>query len=284
MKKRPLTRRDFLKLAGVGTAVVVPSALGYGVFRSAQGEYPVERSPYVETVHTSNLDGSVPILLIVNRESANPFGIYLGEILRAEGVNCFHTADLSSIQGGLLEKYDIVVLAETPLSASQAEMLEGYVARGGRLVGMRPDDRLGSVFGVERSEGDISEGYIKTESSHPAGEGINPSTLQFHGSANLYRLAGAQTVAWLYTDRDTSSENPAVTLNVSGDGMTALFAFDLAKSIAYTRQGNPEMINQDVDGLNGVRTVDMFLDWIDLERIEIPQADEQQRLFVHILS
>jgi hypothetical protein len=284
MKKRPLNRRDFLKLAGVGTAVVVPSALGYGVFRSAQGEYPVEGSPYVEDLYTANLDGSVPILLIVSPNSPNPFGIYLGEILRAEGVNCFHTADLSNVQSGLLEKYDIAILAETPLNAAQAEMFEAFVARGGKLVSMKPDDRLGSIFGVERSEGNISEGYVKTESSHPASEGINPSTLQIHGTANLYQLVGAQAVAWLYTDRDKASEYPAVTLNETGAGMSVAFAFDLAKSIAMMRQGNPEQVNQDVDGLNGVRTVDMFKGWIDLERIEIPQADEQQRLFVNLLS
>ena len=284
MKKRALSRRDFLKLAGLGTAIAVPSALGYGVFRSAQGEYPVEGSPYVENLLTTNLDGSVPILLIVNKDSANPFGMYLGEILRAEGINCFHTADLSSVQSGSLEKYDIAILAETPLSAAQAEMFEAFVARGGRLVGMRPDDRLGSVLGLQRGEGNISDGYVKTESSHLASKGINPATLQIHGDANLYKLAGAQAVAWLYTDRDTASEYPAVTVNETGDGMTVTFAFDLAKSIATMRQGNPEMANQDVDGLNGVRTVDMFKGWIDLERIEIPQADEQQRLFVNILS
>jgi len=284
MKKRSLSRRDFLKLAGVGTAIAVPSALGYGVFRSAQGEYPFEGSPYVENLLTTNLDGSVPILLIVNRDSQNPFGIYLGEILRAEGVNCFHTADLSNVQSGSLEKYDIAILAETPLNAAQADMFEAFVARGGRLVSMKPDDRLGSVFGLERSGGSISEGYIKTEASHPASDGINPSTLQFHGSADLYQLAGAQTAVWLYSDRDTASEYPAVTVNETGKGMTVAFAFDLAKSIAYMRQGNPEKVNQDIDGLNGVRTVDMFVDWIDLERIEIPQADEQQRLFVNILS
>ncbi|NWG07505.1 MAG: twin-arginine translocation signal domain-containing protein [Chloroflexi bacterium] len=284
MKKRPLSRRDFLKLAGVGTAIVVPGALGYGVFRSAQGEYPVEGSPYVENLLTEPLDGSVPILLIVNGDSPNPFGLYLGEILRAEGINCFHITDLSTVQAGSLEKYDIAILAETPLSAAQAEMFEAFVARGGRFVGMRPDSRLAPIFGWERSDGTLSEGYIKTESSHPAGEGIDPSTLQFHGAADLYQLAGAQTVAWLYTDRDTASEYPAAALNEFGAGMTVAFAFDLAKSIALMRQGNPELANQDVDGLNGVRTVDMFKGWIDLERIEIPQADEQQRLFVNLLS
>lgn len=284
MIKKAVSRRDFLKLAGVGTAVVLPGALGYAVFRSAQGEYPFEGSPYVENLLTTNLDGTVPILLIVNKDSVNPFGIYLGEILCAEGVNCFHTADLSEVGSGSLEKYDIAILAETALSAAQAEMFEAYVTRGGRLVGMKPDDRLGSIFGLERIEGDLSEGYVKTESGHPASQGVNPSTLQLHDSANLYQTAGAQTIAWLYKDRDTASEYPAVTFYETGDGKTVAFAFDLAKSIAKMRQGNPNMVNQDVDGLNGVRTVDMFKDWIDLDRIEIPQADEQQRLFVNILS
>ena len=284
MKRKPLTRRDFLKLAGVGTAVILPTTLGVGVYRSALGDYPSERSPYVENIYTTRLDGSVPILLIVNKDSNNPFGIYFTEILRAEGSNCFHTTDLSSLQPDTLEKYEIAILAETALNAAQAEMIEAFVARGGRLVGMKPTERLGAIFGLERSEGTLSEGYIKTESNHPASKGINPSTLQFHGSADLYNIAGAQAIAWLYSDRDTATEHPAIAVNTFGDGLAVSFTFDLAKSIAYMRQGNPQHINQDDDGLDGVRSVDMFVDWIDLERIEIPQADEQQRLFVKIIS
>ena len=285
MKKRTFSRRDFLKLAGVGAAVAVPAgALGYNVFRSAQGEYPLEGSPYVENPFTSNLDGSVPILVVVNQDSPNPFGLYLTEILRAEGLNCFHTTPLSDLQAGSLERYDIAILAETPLTTGQAEMFTEFVARGGRLVGMRPDPRLGPVFGWERIEGSISSGYLKTESDHPASEGIASSTLQIHGDADLYQVAEATVVARLYTDRATASEYPAVTVNTSGSGLAVAFAFDLAKNIAYIRQGNPELANQDVDGLAGVRTVDMFKGWIDLERIEIPQADEQQRLFANLLS
>ena len=285
MKKRTLSRRDFLKLAGVGAAVAVPAgALGYNVLRSAQGEYPAEGSPYVENLFTETLDGSVPILLVVNQDSPNPFGLFLTEILRAEGINCFHTAPLVSLQAGSLERYDIAILAETPLNAAQAEMFTEYVARGGRLVGMKPDPRLGPVFGWERSDGSISHGYLKTESDHPAGKGIQSSTLQLHADADLYQLAGAQAAAWLYTDRDTASQYPAVTLNEPGSGMAVAFAFDLAKNIAYIRQGNPDLANQDVDGLAGVRTVDMFKGWIDLDRIGIPQADEQQRLFANLLS
>jgi len=281
--KKKLSRRDFLKLAGLGTVIAVPSAWGYCVFRSAQGELPPEFSPYAATSLTTNLDGSVPLLLIINQEAQNPFGIYLGEILRAEGIVCFHTADLSDIQVGVLEKYDIVILAETPLNVPQAKMFEEFVSRGGSLVGMKPDDRLGTIFGVERSEGDISEGYLKTETSHPVSEGINSSTLQFHGDAKTYSLAGAQAIAWLYTDRNTASENPAVAINFHGKGLASIWAFDLAKSIAYTRQGNPKFSNQERDGHPYIRVTDMFVDWVDLERIGIPQADEHQRLFIKVL-
>ena len=281
--KRKLSRRDFLKLAGVGTAVVVPTALGVGVYRTALGEVPSKQSPYVEIAHNDNLDGSVPILLIVDKGSAHPFGMYLTEILRAEGVNSFHTTDLSTLESASLEKYDIAILAETQLNLAQAGMFEAYVTRGGHLVSMKAADGLDAVFGVERSDGMLSRGYIKTEPSHPACTGINPSTLQIHDMADLYTLVDAQPIAWLYSDRDTATENPAITINQFGEGFAVLFAFDLAKSIAYMRQGNPDLANQDIDGLNGVRTVDMFVDWIDLERIQIPQADEQQRLFVNIL-
>jgi hypothetical protein len=283
MTRKSLSRRDFLKLAGAGTAVV-GTTLGVGVYRTALGEVPMERSPYAEITHTIELDGSVPILLIVDDGLTNPFGMYFTEILRAEGVNCFHTTDLSTLQPASLEKYEITILAESSLNATHAAMFESYVTRGGRLVSMKAADGLEAVFGVERGEGTVSEGYIKTESSHPASAGINPSTLQIHDTAILNTLAGAQPVAWLYSDRGTATEYPAISINSFGEGFSVLFAFDLAKSIAYMRQGNPEIANQDMDGFSGVRTVDMFVDWIDLERIHIPQADEQQRLFVNILA
>jgi hypothetical protein len=281
--KRKLTRREFLKLAGAGAAVLAPAALGVEVYRDALGEVPAERSPYVQIAHTASLDGSVPLLLVVNRDSANPFGMYFTEILRAEGLNCFHTANLSTLQPDSLQRYEVVILAETSLNAAQREMFSAYVSRGGRLVSMRPAEGLESVFGVERSAGVFLEGYLKTDPAHPAAAGINPSSMQIHGESHLFTLAGAQPLAWLYADRDTPTENPAITFNAFGAGLAVAYAFDLAKSIALMRQGNPKLIDQDNDGLPGVRTVDKFAGWIDLDRIHIPQADELQRLFVNLL-
>ncbi|MCI0553443.1 MAG: twin-arginine translocation signal domain-containing protein [Anaerolineae bacterium] len=280
--KQKISRRDFLKLAGAGAAV--SAALGYAILRESDGDPIIERNPYSVGGHTAKLDGSVPILILTSRRSPNRFGAYLDEILRAEGLNCFHTADVSSLGLESIRQYDIVLLAEMPLNKTQIETFEAYVAQGGRLVCMRPVKGLESAIGVEKFESTLSNGYLKTEESHPTSAGINQSTMQFHGLADLYKIVGAKAVAWLYTDRVTPSANPAITMNRFGEGLAVAFSFDLAQSVALMRQGNPELANQDLDGLDGPRTIDMFLGWIDLERIHLPQADEQQRLLVNLLN
>src|SRR5438477_464633 len=75
--------------------------------------------------------------------------------------------------------------------------------------------------------------------AHPVGAGITPQTLQVHGLADRYALAGAASLASLYSSATASTPYPAATLNRYGAGYAAAFAYDLARSVAYTRQGNP---------------------------------------------
>ena len=72
-----------------------------------------------------------------------------------------------------------------------------------------------------------------------------------------------------------------------------MFAYDLARSVVYTRQGNPAWAGQEQDGLRPVRPDDLFYgnkvgdpqaDWVDPQKIAIPQADEQQRLLANLIS
>jgi hypothetical protein len=118
--------------------------------------------------------------------------------------------------------------------------------------------------------------------------------MQFHGVADRYTLSGATAVATLYSDRDTATANPAVTLrNVGANGGQAMaYTYDLARSVVFTRQGNPAWVGQDRDGISPIRTNDLFFggmvgdlkpDWIDTNRIQIPQADEQQRLLANLI-
>ncbi len=101
-------------------------------------------------------------------------------------------------------------------------------------------------------------------------------------------------VATLYSDATHSTAFPAVTLltGTSGSGSTAAFAYDLARSVVYTRQGNPAWSGQERDGFAPVRSDDLFFgaksgdvqpDWVDLSKVAIPQADEQQRLLANLI-
>ena len=75
-------------------------------------------------------------------------------------------------------------------------------------------------------------------------------------------------------------------------GQAAAFTYDLARSVVYTRQGNPAWSGQERDNDNPIRSDDLFFgnaangepDWIDFTKVAIPQADEQQRLLANLVT
>ncbi len=234
-----------------------------------------------------------PILILAN--AGNPFGKYFAEILRNEGLNAFSVAELSALDATLLDAYDFVILGETALSAADVGLLDTWVNAGGQLLAMRPDAQLASLLGLSGPTGTLAEGYLQIDTGHPAGSGLVGETLQFHGTADLYALAGAIAVATLYSDATTPTSSPAVSVHpVGGNGGHAIaFTYDLARSVVYTRQGNPAWTGQERDGTPPVRSDDLFYgaaagdpqtDWIDLDKVAIPQADEQQRLLVRLMA
>ena len=103
-------------------------------------------------------------------------------------------------------------------------------------------------------------------------------------------------MARLYSDAATATSDPAVSLRDvgTGGGQAAAFAYDLARSVVYTRQGNPAWAGQKRDGTaNGIRANDLFYgakagdvqpDWVDMSKIAVPQADEQQRLLANLIT
>ena len=234
-----------------------------------------------------------PILVIAN--SGNSFSRYYDEILRAEGLNEFTATDITNVTPSLLAEYDVAILGDGPLSVTQAQTLSNWVEAGGNLVAMRPDAKLAGLLGISSAGGTLGNAYLKVDTSTTPGAGIVGDTIQFHGTADRYTTAGAQTVATLYSDASTSTSNPAVTLREVGEngGHAAAFTYDLAKSVVYTRQGNPAWNEDERDGISPVRSDDLFYgakegdeqpDWVDSEKIQIPQADEQQRLLTNLVE
>ena len=195
----------------------------------------------------------------------------------------------------MLAQFDVVVLGEAPLSAAQVTTLTGWVNGGGNLVAMRPDKQLACLLGLTDAGTTLTNAYLQVATGSAPGTGIVGSTIQYHGTADRYTLNGATSVATLYSTATTATSNPAVTLRSVGanGGQAAAFTYDLARSVVYTRQGNPAWAGQERDGVNGIRPDDLFYgaragdvqpDWLDTNKIAIPQADEQQRLLLNLIT
>ena len=116
---------------------------------------------------------------------------------------------------------------------------------------MRPDKKLARLLGLA---GRRRHGSDEVERHERRGRGERREHA-FHGSADLYGLAGASPVATL------DSGQPAVALRDVGaaGGQAAAFTYDLARSVVYTRQGNPAWAGTERDGnAEAIRSDDMF--------------------------
>lgn len=234
-----------------------------------------------------------PILVVHN--SSNPFSLYTTEILRAEGLNEFDVKEISEVNASMLTNYNIVVLGEMSLSATNVTDFTNWTNNGGTFIAFKPDAQLSSLLGISTAGGILSNQYLLINTTSGPGNGIVNQTIQFHGVADQYTLNTATSIATLFSDATTATVYPAVTSNSVGvnGGKAIAFTYDLPKSVVLTRQGNPAWAGQNRDGEPGPnRSTDLFFgnasgdpqpDWVNLDKVAIPQADEQQRLLTNII-
>ena len=235
-----------------------------------------------------------PILVVTG---AGLYDRYYGEILRGEGLVEFKLMSLAELSAqadpaAFLADYEVVVLAESNLDSAGEQLFRAYVSNGGNLIAMRPDaglaDVTGLTFGADRAEANLE--FLAVDTGQQPGSGIYAQSMQYHGVAANYTLNGASSLATLYNDIDTASSNPAATIHTFGSGKAATFAFDLAKSIVLTRQGNPAWKDTEgCDGLGATRPMDLFVrcdgqQYLEPRRVGVPQADELQRFFANLVQ
>ena len=241
----------------------------------------------------SGTAGGGPILVITS--TSNAFSSYYPEILRAEGFNEFSTVDISSVTATMLSSYSVVLLSQMSLTSPQVTTITNWVTNGGNLIAFRPDAQLATLLGLSAPSGTLSNAYLDINTTTGPGVGITGTTMQYHGTADSYSVNGATVVATLYSNSTASTSNPAVTVRNVGThgGQAAAFTFDLAQSVIETRQGNPAWSGQERDGLAVTRPDDLFFgnsasdpepNWVDLSKIQIPQADEEQRLLGNMIT
>ena len=230
-----------------------------------------------------------PVLVLYS--ASNPYSRYTIEMLRAEGLNYYLAKDIADVTAADLTNADVVVLGEVSVTSAQATQLSNWVNNGGTLVAFRPSAELSSLLGITKVAGSLADQYLLVNTSSGPGVGIVNQTIQYHGTADLYTLNGATSVATLYSSATTATTYPAVTQRDVGSngGRAIAFTYDLPRSVVYTRQGNPAWAGQKRDGTSGpIRPDDLFYggsatDWVNLNKVAIPQADEQQRLLTNII-
>jgi hypothetical protein len=199
---------------------------------------------------------ALPLLVITT--TGNDFTPYYQEILRAEGFNNLNAVDITQITSSTLAQYDVAILGETPLTSAQVTMLSDWVAAGGKLIAMRPDKQLASLLGIADAYSVQPDAYLLANTAQVSGAGIVDQTIQYRGSADLYTLDGATSVASIYSNPTQVTSNPAVTLHSVGTngGQAAAFTFDLARSI---------------------------YDYVNLDEAAIPQPRELRRLLGNMI-
>lgn len=232
-----------------------------------------------------------PILVITT--NGDRYGQYYAEILRTEGLNYFSVADISIVTPALLQGYKAVILGQMSLSQAQVDMLSSWVNGGGSLVAMRPDSKLAGLLGLTAVGTTHTNDYLQVNNATTPGMGIVNDTIQFKGTADDYTASGATVVARLYSDASTATSYPAVTTKAVGSGTAMSFSYDLARSVIGLHQGNQAWSGQDRNGDNVIRSDDLFFgpsqgdmqpDWLDSNKMAIPQADEQQRLLANLIT
>jgi hypothetical protein len=278
MNKKNFGRREFIKVAGLtGSLAFVTAVGGVKMLNSASGQPAPDLSPYENNVDVDVETPGPHILVVEGLPAGNPFSIYLEEILITEGFNGFHRAEASAITIESLAQYNLVLLTHSTVDEVQANILFDFVSMGGKLIVMRPESVIRDLLGMGKLEGGLSNGYVFIDESYLKWEDVFEDSLQFHGGADLYQVDSWETIAWLTENPESSTRYPAVMSRSIGEGKVIAWAYDLAVSVVLTRQGNPDWADQDRDGREGIRAVDSFVGWIDLDRIAVPQADVQMR-------
>lgn len=227
------------------------------------------------------------LLIITDRTSPNNrYGPYIGEILRSEGLNGFRMEDLTDVNETLLTESGVVILTRCSVTEKTRNLLANYVAAGGQLIILAPEMIWEPLLGLTPLPTGTLDGYLKMVITQDVSRGLPNESFQFHGAARHWLNSGAQTLATLYRDALTPTGFPAVALHHHGEGRVVTFAFDLAESVATTRQGNARCAFSKLDDANvHPRPGDLFgAGWIDVSREHIPQADVQQALLARLIE
>ena len=232
-----------------------------------------------------------PILVIGS--SANPFGRYYGEILKAEGLNEYRGTDISNVTPAVLSSYHVVILGEMTLTAAQTTMLT-RLGHGGRQA--RRDASGRPTRGPARLT--RSRGQCRTHTSTSTRASPRARASRTRRSSTTAPQTSTSCRARRASRCSTASVDchdvyPAVTSHAVGraaarqqrsrttsPGPSCTPARATRRGPVRSATATADPIRRPV--LRG-RPVDPQPDWVNLDKVAIPQADEQQRLLANLV-
>lgn len=167
-----------------------------------------------------------PILILAGNKD---YGIYTGEILKAEGFNEFIADSLGNkrINKSFLAQFDLIILTEQVNDSQTWNIFRKYVRNGGNLIAFEPFQIPADLFGIEKIPGEIGETYLSIDTSSREGKSLTSKMIKIHGIVNKYALKNAKTIAWFCHKADSKHDFPAIVTGSYGKGETAAFLYNL---------------------------------------------------------
>ncbi|QUS37304.1 hypothetical protein [Falsirhodobacter algicola] len=244
-----------------------------------------------------------PVLVALGADAA--YGSAYLPILRAEGFTG-RSIPAEDLDRDALKGRAVLILASRHLDEDQIAALNDWVQQGGLLIAMKPEGGLMTALGAQTlAAGTIHGASLEPAADQEATRALSGVKLGLHGPVELFRMPGGtgpgdapslvagtagaaptapRALGQLFDTHSTPLPYPAGVTLRRGRGTVAIFPFSLAETVVLTRQGNPFWINQERDGSAPRRPNDLFYpDFVDLDRMHVPQADELQRLMANLI-
>ena len=197
----------------------------------------------------------------------------------------------------VLAQHDVTILGEMSLSGPQVDDLTDWVQAGGNLIAMRPDPQLAGLLGLATAGGTLANAYLLVDTTAAPGAGhrrTRPSSST--APPTCYTLSGAQRRRHLVLERHHrhhATPRSRCTASVRTAGRPPPSRTTWPAPIVYTRQGNPAWAGQERDGDRPIRRrttcssaprpATRSPTGSNLDKVAIPQADEQQRLLANLI-
>jgi hypothetical protein len=220
------------------------------------------------------------ITLLVHDDGLEDFGLYARELVRLEGLQA-HVVSLRDFDATQLASR-VIVSSNLPLLKTETEALRAHAAQGNRLIFFAPAPYVAEAFGFAPTYRTTVDGMMRLRV-----DGFSDEPLQFHAALRHLTLPPeAQIVAHVCAQVApyAPTHEAAIARVPIGQGEAYFVLYDLPRSIALTRQGDPR--RRLLHGNHvwpGWRAADMFADFLNLDCAHLPQADLQCHLLRHWL-